>query len=254
MKNKLKTFIQPGYLVVGNVTLNGCISYRHSNRHDVLVTQKTEVVEWRTERTVADKAEMAAVQRRRGELFRRLAALGPYVADFGFIVPLKRGEALEQTLRDIDEAVSEYNRDARSTRLDAWFTVFPINTGDERIACTVYRKVTSLLERAAAAIDSGNIAQLRDALDDAKGLDTVLPRAQSDELMAAVNAARAAARDAVKLAKRIGVEPSGEMVAALLRKSPVSAMRAQFVELETAVETAAAAAPRLPAVDARVVE
>lgn len=251
-----KRYMQPGFLVVGNIQQKGCTSYRISDRETTRADEEGFSEEWRTAKNVKNAEEQRAVAAKRAELSRRIAALGTYVNGFGFLVPKERETELEETLRLVRAEISVYNEAAAYTRLDGYFATFIVSGEDTAVAGALYSRAVSLVERMAKAISQGDVKTLRAACAEVGNLPAMLPADSGEELSAEVKRLREEARRAVRAAKE-AVEKGlkGEEVEAkILRGISVDGLRMGLIERASEVDRAAQVAKLIPTADPRAVE
>lgn len=249
-----KTYLKSGYLVVGNVTQRGCATYRQENRTGTRVGDGLEE-DWQAHKSCASVEEQKKVSAYRSIFSSKIAALGTYISGFGYLVQKERGQELEDTLRGIEAAVAQYNSEARYTRLGATFAIFETQATDEKVARALYGKVVGVLTEANKAIQAGDVKGLREALDNLKGTESMLPEETGQKLSRVIKMAREAAKRAVKAIKE-GVTEMGTaaVVKQVMAEVDVSGVRAGMIEMEREITSEIAGASYVPECDVRQVE
>lgn len=248
-----KTYIEPGFLVAGDIHVDGCTTYRIADRSESRKGRSAEA-DWKTHKRVEDAEEQRALLTTKQRLSRDIAILGARVTGFGYIVPAARGKELDKTLQKIDAEVAAYNKTARVTRMSADFAVFQIDASDDRVAAALYKRVASVLEQMEAAVERGDVKRLRAAMIDMKGLDTVLPGTESKKISALVKKARTEARAALKSAKKAATAKKAEAaVRKTLRTIPIDTLRAEVVETLGSIQRTTRKS-FLPPVDTREID
>ena len=231
VKANRTTYIEDGYLVVGDVSQSGCTSYRLSDR-DVKREGDQQREEWNTKKLVLSVEEQRAVSAVRRVLRRKVTGLGASIAGYGVYVPSKRGADLDGALRAIDEEARAYNRKAKYTRLSPFYTVFTIEGGDERVARALYDRAISLVNELSECVANGDVKGIRRIASDMVGLDTVLDQTTAGRISETIDAARKAARAATKKLKNTSGSKDQKLkkVMAELETLDVSGIRASLVE------------------------
>lgn len=226
---KTRQYIKPGFLVVGDVTSTGCVSYEIRDRKEK-VTDNKERAHWKTDKFVSNVKEQRDLVRTGTSLKRKISKLGARIGNVGCIVPMDRGKALEEAIRQIEQDVDEYNGLARETSLFASIAVFQIAATDDRVALMLYNKTTELLTRVADAIKDGNVVELRRQIQRLKGLDSVMSGSTAKQVGKVIKQARNAAKLVTKKVKDLDEKKAMKVAKKMLKGVPVNAVRADVVE------------------------
>jgi len=251
---KKKGYINPGYLVVGQVYASGCVTYVTRERTQKMGDNKFDA-DWRTHKHVKNVKENTAVRTERARLNGKIGQLGTFINHFGYFVPIAKGKELEETLKDIEIQVQVYNKQARLTRLTVDFAVFQISSSDDRIAAALYRKAVELLEQMAEYINDGDVRKLRQLFGQMKSLDRMLPEDTSEKLSSVMKDARDKAKQAVKKMKKVDQEKAKTKIAKKVLKSvPVEKIRADLIETVDSIGKRNAKTKFIAPVKARQIE
>jgi len=221
--------IEAGFVVVGDVEVTGCASYKITGKTEKSKDNKVDA-DWHTEKHVANLTEQNAVRNKRHELVTRMRGLGAHIAGFGYIVPLVNASKLEATMASIEKEAGEYNQQAKNTRVSVGFAVLEVASNDERVALALYKRATELLGTVNDAINAGDIKKLRQQLRRLRGLDEVLPPTTGAKIADAIAGARAAAKAAVEATKDIDEKKAVATIKKILSTAPVNGLRAEMVE------------------------
>jgi len=253
MGDSSKQYIEPGYLVVGEICASGCASYRITER-DEAINENRLSASWHTDKTIADVAEHRSVKGRRRLICRMLNRLGTRVSGFGYIVPLTKADMLNGILQDVNGVVKSYNVNAQHTTLSCSLAVFEIKGSDDRVALALYRRATELLERINDSLINGRIGEMRKQIKMMRGLDSILPSESASKISKVIADARKAAKDAVRRTKDMPSEDAEKLTIKILSSVPVDAVRADLIEVATDIETKTEGTSYLSPINARQIE
>lgn len=229
MGPKTERVINGGWLVIDDLHERGCTSYRQHDREEELKGRRLEG-EWRTEKEVIDVDEQAEVSTTARRIRATIRKLG-YQTLAGTFVPEEKGDELNDAIRDADVAIRQYNADANYTRIDGRFLVFRIEPSDVRAAGSILGQVRDTLEEVKRAVDAADPKAIRRALGSVRRIDTMLADEQSEQLQAAFDDARRAARQLTKAAK----EQDDELKELASEVEAVDTARILFAEVEKQV-------------------
>lgn len=229
-----KRYLQPCFLVVGEVQMSGCLSYRHSDREETIGGNGNGArcldATWRTAKHVIDIDEQRNMAAQRAVLTGKVRRLGAHVSGLGVLVPLDREADLRRALDEVRAEVRSYNDTARYTSLTAYYTWFVVRDSDDAVASALYDRAQDVLRRITEAARAGAVADFRRALADTAGLETILPSETALRLEGLVAEARTAARAAVREAKGLDPEAAARALREALCAVPVDGLRAALVE------------------------
>lgn len=248
-----RQYIEPGYLVVGEICASGCASYRITNKDESIEANRLNA-SWHTDKTIADVAEHRSVKGRRRLICRMLNRLGTRVSGFGYVVPQTKADLLNEILQDVNGVVRSYNSNARHTRLSCSLAVFEIRGSDDRVALALYRRATELLERINDSLINGRIGEMRKQIKMLRGLDSILPSESAVKVNRAIMDARKAAKDAIRRTKDMPTEEANALTIKILSTVPVDAVRADLVEVTKEIEVRTEGTSYLSPVNARQIE
>lgn len=248
-----KQYIEPGYLVVGEVCATGCASYRVTNKNELVSNNRIES-SWHTDKTVRDVAEHRSVKGRRRLICRMLNRLGTRVAGFGYVVPADKSDTLNKVLQDVNDVVREYNGTAIHTCLSCSLAVFEIRGSDDRVALALYRRATELLERINDSLTNGRIGEMRKQIKMMRGLDSILPSESASKVNRVILEARKAAKEAIRKTKNMSTEEAEKTAIEILSAVPVDSVRADLIEVASQIEAGLEGTSYLSPVNARQIE
>lgn len=253
MGDSSRQYIEPGYLVVGEICATGCASYRITNKDESIEANRLNA-SWHTDKTIADVTEHRSVKGRRRLICRMLNRLGTRVSGFGYIVPLTKADMLNEILQGVNEVVKTYNSGAVHTTLSCSLAVFEIRGSDDRVALALYRRATELLERINDSLVNGRIGEMRKQIKMMRGLDSILPSESASKISKVIADARRAAKEAVRRTKDMPSEEAEKLTIKLLSSVPVDAVRADLIEVATEIENKTDGTSYLSPVNARQIE
>jgi len=190
-----------------------------------------EVKHWDVTRVIPDMAQfkmanvaVAKCKALRDKACKKMA--------FGYVCP-KDGEGkLNEAMKKIDEIVAQTNAKLNNVEVVAYFIRAEIVSDDKAFAATIAADINGFFKSLSVAIDKADSKAITRALQQMKGLDTILPDMQSAALTKAVKAAKKAAKviasEVEKKARSI------DEVKAELDLTVLDTARAAFIEAEAA--------------------
>ena len=192
-----KTYtLRAGLLVGLSTTMVGNVTYR---KEDIPAEHKArmggDVAAWKTERTIADKAEHERAKVIRSQAVYAVRKVCASTA-FGYLCPSDRQSELGAAVAEAHSMIDRFNETAKATRLGFYVITGRIEPGDAEAARAINAEVRALLDAMTAGALVGDAKAIRDAADKAKAIAAML--ADGDAVETAIVAARSLARGITK--------------------------------------------------------
>jgi hypothetical protein len=226
--------LRPGLLVSLSVRISGGVDYQRKDldaSDTAVVNDKAAVSKWETTKVIDDPAEYERAVQIRGKC-RNLIASVCAKSDFGLLCPASREFDLNRAMDETKRIANEHNATAIRSFVSAYILTGRIAADDAEAARAVASEVRTLVDAMSAGIKSADPKAIRDAAIKAKSLGAMLTDEANAKVSAAIESARAAARDIVKR-----VQKDGEEAAAVISKCDMAALnaaRAAFLDLDDA--------------------
>lgn len=226
--------IRPGLLVSLKTTVSGNVSYRKRDiETDHLESDGSRQAVWETHRTVEMPDELDAATKTRSKCRSLIVAVCAPSA-FGLLCPDNRVDAFNAAVAEARQLANVFNATASVTRVSVNVIAGRVASNDLDAVRAINSEVRELLEAMDAGLQRLDVKAVRDAADRARGIASMLSPSASAKAQAAIDAARAAARQIVKAGEATAVEID-QATLATIRES-----RLAFLDLD---ETAEAAQP-----------
>lgn len=239
--------LKPSVLVAFSIGRLGGVRYARQPL-DQQRQGEREVTSWQTTREVDDVEELRRAQALVAECRRRMGALC-YRTAFGWVAPREREAELAQTWAEIRARVEQANaEELRRCRLVAACVTGEIAQDDQAAADAILADIARFFGDVMEALQACDVRRIRQTVAGMRGVEALLPDAQSEALRTAVRQARRLAT-----VIRQEVERKGREIEAVVREldlSPIDAARVMFIEPEVAEAAAAAPAGASEAVGA----
>lgn len=234
-----QSFLQAGYVVVGDVHLNGCTSYAIEDR-EMKERDAQRDENWKTHKVIKSITEHNDLQENSSVLRRSITKLGISYGTMTVVPASKSGE-LDAALKNIDATCKVYNTGHKYTSLTPSYMVFRVASNDARLAKLMYGRLFECASEIAKSITAGDINGLRGWVSRMGALEDILPSDTASIVVGVTAKLREQAREAVKKAKA-SAGASGDQEANLkklvskINAGPVASMRASLVEIDATVE------------------
>ena len=191
--------IRPGLLVSLKTSLRGNVSYAVQDVEPNAETlaydsDRQEVKAWQTTRTTADKAEydraIVARSRCRSVILKHCIS-----STFGYLCPEKARDSLDAGIAEARTIAEGFNGDASMTQIAINVLVGRIAADDVEAVRAINSEVMTLLDAMSRGIANIDAKAIREAANKATQLGKVLEPEANERVRAAVQTARAAARN-----------------------------------------------------------
>lgn len=237
--------IRPGLLISLKTTLRGGVAYE---RVDLVTGEKladgAEVSEWKTRRTIEDKAEHELATKTRSQA-RALITKVCSTTSFGLLCPNEQEGALDAAVKAARQLMDNFNDTAKHCRVALWVIKGRVASDDAEAARAITQEIGELTARMTEGITAFDPKAIREAADRARELSTMLSEDKQTKVNAAIAQARAAARTIVKRIEKEGEDRSTVLLD--IQRGQIESARIAFLDMSgdtTEVEA-------LPAVSAQ---
>ena len=217
--------IRPGLLVSLKTSLRGNVSYAVQDVEPNAETlaydsDRQEVKAWQTTRTTADKAEydraIVARSRCRSVILKHCIS-----STFGYLCPEKARDSLDAGIAEARTIADGFNGDDSMTQIAINVLVGRIADDDVEAVRAINSEVMTLLDAMSRGIANIAAKAIREAANKATQLGKVLEPEANERVRAAVETARAAARN-IKEAGETAAQEVDRQAIQKLREARVS--------------------------------
>jgi hypothetical protein len=216
--------LRPGLLVSMQTSLKGNVSYHVEDRAHTSM-DKTEIEEWRTRRTIADREEHERAIKMRTKIRGLILSVCSQSA-FGLLCPNSKEAELREAIAQARSMTEEFNATANMTRMSVNVIFGRIAQDDVEAVRAITGEIRSLMEDMQAGVKSLDVKVIRDAANKSKQLGEMLTPEAKGRLEVAIETARKSAR---KIAK------AGEAAANTVDRlslAKIEKMRTSFLDIE----------------------
>lgn len=223
-----RTTMKPGYMVSLKTSITGNVSYKRVDL-DKSRDGSQEVEKWETTRFCMDGPEYDRAKEIRGKA--RNMVIGVCVStSYATLCPIDREADLESAIQQAEALVSQFNREAVHTRIGFYPLAVLVESDNERATRAITAEVRELLDKMTAGIQSFDKDSIRDAADRAKAIGQMLDSSKQEQVNAAVDAARKAARQITKAIKEAG--ENARLVIGEINAAPIAVARFSFLDVD----------------------
>lgn len=216
--------MRPGILVSLKTSVYGGVHY---TRRDLEAADDGTLARWETERQMDDPDEH---KRARESMHQASSAISRLCirTSFGLLCPLDREAELDLAIAAARLSVNEWNATAKHTWVSVQAIKGRIADNDEEAVRALLAEATDLVQRMDEGLARADVTLIRDAALKARKLAEIMGDEAAENVTAAVDAARKAAREIVR---RVGVEgQSAEDAVATLNLEAFDKARFTFLE------------------------
>jgi hypothetical protein len=239
--------IKPGIIVVASVRCTGGVRYIKESL-DSEREGATERTRWETTRVIEDVDEWSAATKARATVRNKISA-ACYHTPFGLLCPQGEEDKLNDAITEARQLAKDFNREARSTRVDAYILKGRVAATDEEAAEAIAAEVRSLLDDMEQGCKAADVEAIRKAASKARNLGQMLEGETGTKVTEAIKAARQVARQVVKRVEKAGED--AEEVLAELSLEPILTARFAVDEALADYSDEESREDALPAVDAQ---
>ena len=237
------TLLKPGFLVSLKTTIQGGVSYQRVDKAHEHDEAGVDIVQWETTRKIEDLAEYKNATKTRSAASALIRSVCVHTA-FGLLCSEANEAKLDEAIAGAQALADAHNGGAHSTLIRIYVLRGRIASTDEEAVRGLSSEVRGLLEEMQDGIRRVDVSAVREAASRAKKLGQILYAEQAAKVSAAVESARAAAREIVRRIDTDGAEAVRAVAEAMT--GPIERARFAFLELEESivVQPGAAHAPR----------
>ncbi len=223
--------LKPGLLVSLHTRLEGGVRYTRVDLEAGRSADDTSTVaKWETTRVVEDAEEHARAVKVRGKCVYIVRSVCSQSA-FGLLCASSSEKALDAAIAEARVLADTFNASAQSTRISIYALKGRIAESDGEAARAIASELRELLDNMKAGIDAADVAAIREAANKAKKVGSMLDEATANKVSAAIDEARAVAREIVKRAVS-GGEDAATVVQGIQLKA-LDEARFAFLDLDT---------------------
>lgn len=248
MSESATTTIRPGLLVSLKTSLRGNIIYDRRDiepEHEVKGGALKAV--WETQRVITDPVEFAAGSKVRDKAramikgaciwsaFGLLCPDGPTTTDDTDDMQQRSIGNLDRAVADARKLCLEFNATSKLTKVDIYVITGRIARDDVEAARALKSEVRELMMTMEEGLKNLNVKAVREAAARLRGVGQMLSDENKAKVTIAVNAARKAAKEAVKAAEA-GEQAAIEVDLVTIKK--IAEQRTAFLDLDEAGEVA----------------
>ena len=220
--------LRPGYLVSLKTSIDGGPKYTHSEL-DHTTQDGVDLAKWETMRTIEDKAEYEAAIKVRSAC--RCAVIRTCCqSDFGLLCPTGRSEELIGAIDTAHKLASEFNATAKICHVNVYAITARIADNDQEAMRAIGAEIRNLMQDMQEGIKAVNVEAIRTAAGKAKALGGMLTEEASASVNAAIEQARANAREIVKRVNTAG--ETAALVVTQLKVDAIESARFAFLDLD----------------------
>lgn len=196
--------LRPGLLVSLKTSLRGNVKYERVDLENDKYEKQT-MAKWETTRVIADAAEHDRACKARTKA--RVAVSRVCSASaFGLLCPEANADILEEAIAEARRIVDEFNSTAELTRIHVYVIAGKVASDDVEAVKAINSEVRELMDEMARGVEKMDVSAIRDAANKARDVGKMLtPQAQAN-VQLAIDAARGAAKDIVKLGDTAALE------------------------------------------------
>jgi hypothetical protein len=224
--------LKPGLLVALSTRIVGGVRYQREDIDPDHQEGDARIAEWKTRREITDaeEHERATVARNaaRSAITRVCRAASSWL-----LCPANDEQKLADAITEARAIVDAHNRSATVTRVEVYAITGRIASTDQEAARAIGAEVRSMIDAMQRGIAAADPQAIRKAANDARQLAGMLTDDAEKKVSAAIEQARAAAREIVKRVEKAG-ERAADVVADL-QTSKLDAAR--FAVLDILGET-----------------
>lgn len=227
--------LRPGLLVSMQTSLRGNVSYHVEDRAKT-AKDNTEVEEWRTRRTIADRDEHERAIRVRTQARGKILSVCSASA-FGLLCPNSKESELREAIAEARSIAEEFNSTASMTRMSVNVIFGRIAQDDVEAVRAISGEIRGLMEDMQAGVKTLDVKAIRDAANKAKAVGEMLSPEAQGRLQVAIDTARTAARKINKAGEAAAKEVDRQAIA------KIDMARTSFLDVN--VEAAQVAKPKM---------
>lgn len=221
-------YLRPGLLLSLKSTVTGGVRYDRRDLAAPAAEGTAEVSRWETIKVVFDAAEHEEAIKIRGRVRTMILALctkGEFT-----LCPADREFDLLRTIDEAQGIARDFNRRAKSTRVEVYAIVGRVAESDEQAARAIGAEIRGLLDTMKTGIQSADVEAIRRAANEARDLGRMLSDDVQGKVSAAIEEARRAAREIVKRVEKDG--ETAERVVANLKIEEINRAAFAFLDLD----------------------
>jgi len=190
--------LRPGLLVGLNTTMSGNVKYRKEDLSVATDRHGTETATWKTDRTIADKAEHERAKVTRSQAVYLVRRVCVTTACGYYLCPMEREATLHKAIAEARAMVETFNATAKKTRLGFYVITERLDSGMAEAERIVNAELCELVGAMTASFKAKDAKGMRDAADKAKALAVMLGDAGKKAVAETTAVARDAARRIAK--------------------------------------------------------
>ncbi len=225
--------LRPGLLVSLKSSIKGNVSYNKVDIEDDHVLPDGSLkAKWETEKTVLNPAEQEEAVKVRSKCRSLITSICAR-SSFGLLCPEDKADKLAEAVAMAQASAAAFNKGAVQTEVGVFVIAGRVAQDDVSAVRAINSEVRDLLDTMESGLKRLDVSVVREAANKAKELGAMLSPAASENLKAAISAARSAARQIVKAAET-GSAAIDQATLAKIRQS-----RAGFLDLDAGAVLAA---------------
>lgn len=220
--------LKPGLLVSLRTSLAGGVQYTRVDIDKGTVEGEAKRAKWETTKVIEDEKEYdraGKARSRAGALIRAVCV----PSAFGLVCPEAREAELDTAIVKARAIADAHNADenTRTTRVGVWVLKGRIAQTDDEAARAISSEITQLLNTMQEGISEGDVKKIREAAVDAKKMGAMFDAESAAKVSAAVDEARAAAKE---IAKRLTAKESIAETVQIARYTAINTARFSFLD------------------------
>ncbi len=225
--------LRPGLLVSLKSSIKGNVSYNKVDiEDDHLLEDGSLRAKWETEKTVLNPAEQEEAVKVRSKCRSLITSICAR-SSFGLLCPEDKADKLAEAVAMAQASAAAFNKGAVQTEIGVFVIAGRVAQDDVSAVRAINSEVRDLLDTMESGLKRLDVSVVREAANKAKEIGAMLSPAASENLKAAISAARSAARQIVKAAET-GSAAIDQATLAKIRQS-----RAGFLDLDAGAVLAA---------------
>ena len=191
------SILRPGFTVRVATSITGNTKYRTTDLGTKLEGD-TEESRWETERTTKDKAEQERAVKARSAIRSRIQGVCIQSNALGLSCLENKAEELDAAIADADMIAAEFNATANVTKLIAYINVYRVEQDDARAIQQINKNIRELMDTMSEGLKELDADKVRVAANSARALGGMLTDNAKEQVQAAIDLARKAARQIVQ--------------------------------------------------------
>lgn len=221
------SILRPGLTVQVRTSITGNVKYRTQTLKSDYTTEEGErKARWETERTVRDPAEHDAAVKARSAIRSRIQGVCIQSNAFGLSCLESKSAELDAAIAEADAVATEFNQSAIYTKIITYINVYRVEQDDARALAQINKNIRELMDTMSVGLAELDAEKVRAAANSARELGGMLTNSAKEQVQAAINLARKAARQIVEAGKTGAVEIDNATIAR------IQEARTSFLDLD----------------------